>query len=445
VKASLRRFALSFRVALGIAMSRQKRRDALRTPLYANSVYLIANSVVTTVLGFVFWVLVARLYPAEVLGVASALISAAGLLVFIASLGLGMGLIRFLPGAGTGTSALINSSFTLSGLAAVAAAVIFLAGLPLWSPALAFVRQNPIFVAAFITFVTVGTLFNLLTHVLVALRRAEFVFIQGLFAGLVKLGMVVAMVNLFQVFGIFASWGLSIAVALGFGILLLLPRLQLGYRPFLALRKQVSNDMLHFSFANYAGTGLWSLPTWLLPIMIINLLGAETNAYFYVSWSMANLLFAIPLAISMSLFAEGSHQEEILTRDVRKSLKLIVVLLLPAMVIMLVAGDKLILIFGKEYSLEGARLLWILAPSAIPLSINSVYLGIARVKEKQKNIVLVGAAVALGTLGLSYAFISHLGILSPAIGWLVTHTLVALVVLHSLRKSLKTVPTKVIG
>jgi O-antigen/teichoic acid export membrane protein len=445
LKASLRRLALPFKEALSIAMSRQRRRDALRTPLYANSVYLMANSAATAALGFVFWVLVARFYPAETLGLGSALISAAGLLAFVASLGLGTGLIRYLPGAGSGGSALINSSFTLTGLAAVVVGAIFLAGLPLWSPALAFVRENPIFVAAFIAFVVAGTLFSLLTQAIVALRRAQFVLIQGLLAGLVKIGLVVAMASLFQVFGIFASWGLAAAAALGFGILLFLPRLQPGYRPFLAMRRQVSNEMLHFSFANYASTGLWNLPTWLLPIMVVNVLGGEANAYFYVSWAMASLLFAIPLATSTSLFAEGSHQEKMLTRDVRRSLKLILILLLPAIAIMLAAGDKLLLIFGREYSVEGAKLLWILAPSAVPVSINLVYLGIARVKKRLKDIVLVAAAVAVGTLGLSYALIPHLGILSPGVGWLVAHTVVALAVLPRLRSSLRTAPSPVAG
>jgi O-antigen/teichoic acid export membrane protein len=437
VTAVLRRLALTFREAWNIAISRQKRRDVLRTPLYANSVYLMANSAATAVLGFLFWILVARFYPAEALGLGSALISAAGLLAFVASLGLGMGLIRFLPGAGASGPKLINSSFTLTGLAAVAVSVIFIAGLSLWSPALAFVRGNAIFVIAFVAFVVAGTLFSLLTQALVALRKAQFVLIQGLLAGLIKVVLVIAMASLFQVFGIFASWGVSTAAALALGILLFLPRLQPGYRPFPAMHRQVSNEMLHFSFANYTSAGLWNLPTWLLPIIIVNVLGGESNAYFYVSWAMAGLLFAIPSAISISMFAEGSHQEGMLTREVRRSLKLIVILLLPAVVIMLAAGDKLLLVFGREYSVQGAKLLWVLAPSAIPVSVNLVYLGIAQVKKRLKDIVLVAAAVAAGTLGLSYALIPHMGVLGPGVGWLVTHTLVALAVLPRLRGSLR--------
>lgn len=40
-------------------------------------------------MGFVFWIVVARFYPPEVVGLGAALISAAGLLTFVSSLGLG--------------------------------------------------------------------------------------------------------------------------------------------------------------------------------------------------------------------------------------------------------------------------------------------------------------------------------------------------------------------
>jgi len=134
VTAGLRRLALTFREAWSIAVSKQKRRDVLRTPLYANSVYLMADSAATAALAFVFWVLVAGSTPVKRWSLGSALISAAGLLALVASLGSGTGLIRFLPDAGP------------AGLAEVAASVIFTAGLSLWSRALAFARENVIFI-----------------------------------------------------------------------------------------------------------------------------------------------------------------------------------------------------------------------------------------------------------------------------------------------------------
>ena len=70
-------------------------------------------------------------------------------------------------------------------------------------------------------------------------------------------------------------------------------------------------------------------PNLILPIMVLNVLGAEQAAYYYIAYAIAALLFIIPNAISMSLFVEGSHGEA-LKRTVVKSLVTIFSLLFPA-------------------------------------------------------------------------------------------------------------------
>lgn len=65
-----------------------------------------------------------------------------------------------------------------------------------------------------------------------------------------------------------------------------------------------------------------------------------------------------------------------------QSLKFILILLIPATILMIFLGDKLLLIFGEAYSAEGNQLLLVLALSAIPLSINGIYFS----KRKWKRI-----------------------------------------------------------
>lgn len=440
----LRKLWLSFKEMTEIPMSRQK-QEGSGSSLYANSFFLMANSAATNLLGFLFWVVVARFYAADDLGVGSALISVGALLSFIATLGLGTGLIRYLSGARSNASALINSCFTLSSLVALVVAIIFIAGIPLWSPALNLIRGNLLFGGSFVAFIILGTLFSLLSETYIALRRAEFSLIHGSLMGLLKLILVVSLASLFGVFSILAAWTLATAVTIGLGVLLFLTRLQPGYWPMPSLRRQVSNEMVHFSFANYISKGLLYAPGWILPVMVVSLLGGQTNAYFFVSWAMAGLLFAIPLEISTSLFAEGSYQDTHLVRDIKRSFKLILVLILPATVLLVVAGDKLLLVFGREYSQEGARLLWVLAPSVLPLSLNAVYLAIAKVKKRLKDVIIIAVAIAVGTLGLGYILIPHLGILGPAVSWIISQSLVALVVLPRFIKILRSAKAKVSG
>ena len=83
-------------------------------------------------------------------------------------------------------------------------------------------------------------------------------------------------------------------------------------------------------------------------------------AYFYIGWAISGILSMIPVAASLALFAEGSHNEEQLGREIRRSLKLILVILIPAVVILLLVGDKVLLFYGRAYSENAARLLPVL-------------------------------------------------------------------------------------
>ena len=73
----------------------------------------------------------------------------------------------------------------------------------------------------------------------------------------------------------------------------------------------------------------------ILPIMVLNVLGAEQAAYYYIAYAIAALHFMIPNAISMLLFVEGSHGEA-LKRTVVKSLVTIFSLLVPAAAVLAV-------------------------------------------------------------------------------------------------------------
>lgn len=427
---------VTFRDALRVLSSKNGIRSLYEVSLYRNAVYLMVTAVATAVLGLAFWVIVARLYPVSDVGLGSALLSVAGLLSWVGTLGLGYGIIRYLPNL-KDKAGLLNSSFTFAGLATVLVALIFLAGIPLWSPELMFVRQNPLFLASFIVFICAFTLVMIVIQAFVAFRRASFTSANAIVSSLVRIALVIGFASAFKTFGIFASWGLAAVVSLAICLLIFLPRILHGYFPSPSSWKHFNKELLGFSFTNYLSETFWSLPTWILPLLMLNLRGAEANAYFFVAWTISILVLATLNASATSLFAEGSHIEESLGSYIRKALKFTVLLLLPAVVILIALGDKLLLLFGGEYSAEGKELLWILAVGMLPASLNYLYLSAIRVEKKLKDIIFMSVSVALGTLILSYILIPHLGIYGAGVGWLTTHVLIALVVVPKLLRMLK--------
>ena len=142
--------------------------------------------------------------------------------------------------------------------------------------------------------------------------------------------------------------------------------------------------------------------------------------------TLASLLLAISLAISFSLFAEGSYEARSVSRDLKSGFKLIVLLLVPSAAILTVFGGKILLIFGAEYSAEGTQLLRLFTLAIFPVSFNLLYLGVARVEKRLKSLIWVNGVTAVATLVLSYITIDNLGIIGVGVSWLAAQTGVAL-------------------
>ena len=414
--------------AINTITSRRKLKQVAATPLYSNAFYLMLNTAVMALCGFFFWMVVARFYTEAEVGFSSAIISAISLIAAISLVGLNTSLIRFLPQADK-PQELINSCYTLSALVSLVVAGIFIAGLGFWSPALAFIRQNAIFTAAFIIFALLWTLSSLVDSTFIARRRAGFVLSKNTIYSVLKIPLPILFVLFFRTFGIVASWGIAGAVALVISLFLFLPRVQNLYKPAPNLRLGLIKDMRRYSAGNYLANLLSASPAFILPLMVVNLLGAEQNAYFYVAWMIASLLSAIPTSVSQSLFAEGSHFEDKLRENVTKSLKFTFLLLVPAVTVLILVGRWLLLAFGQSYSLNALPLLWILSLSSLPLAINHLYTSILRVKSRLKELMAIWGFIALAVLLVSYLIMPASGIMGIGCAWFGAQAAVAIYVL----------------
>jgi O-antigen/teichoic acid export membrane protein len=192
--------------------------------------------------------------------------------------------------------------------------------------------------------------------------------------------------------------------------------------------------MWHYSGGNYLTSILTAAPPMVLPIMVVNLLGPEQNAYFYIAWTIATLLHGIPVGISLSLFAEGSHFEDKLKENTIKSLKFTFLLLLPAVILLILVGKWLLLAFGRSYSTNGLYLLWILIISSLPIGINYIYTNILRVTNRIKELVIIWGFIAIAMLVASYLAMPATGIMGIGYAWFGVHCVVAIYALAFARR-----------
>ncbi|MEM4268338.1 MAG: oligosaccharide flippase family protein [Candidatus Woesearchaeota archaeon] len=381
--------------------------------LYRNSIYLMISSIILTGFGFFFWTINARLFSSHDVGIATTIISAMSLVATLSSLGLGIALIRFLP-TSIEKNKHINSSIVVVSIAGITLATLFIMHLGWLSPKLLFIKKNLYYGILFIIFVVLQAQSNLIDQIFIALRDTRFVVIKNTLFSIGKLVFPFFLV-VFGAYGIFSSWGLSLFISIIAAMFFLAVKFR--FKPRVVLYDSILKRIFRFSILNYIATILSQLPGLVLPLLITNYLTPIDTAYFYVTMMIATLIFIIPTSVANSLFAEGSYNQIDLKKSIKKSVLLISMLLLPVILLMIVFGRRLLLLFGAEYSNNGYWLLVILAVSAVPQAVRSVYSAILNVKKKIVHLIFLNLVVSFSIIALSVAFV-HKGLFGIAIAWL---------------------------
>jgi acetyltransferase-like isoleucine patch superfamily enzyme len=383
--------------------------------LYQNSLFMMASTAIVSGSGFVFWMIVANLYSDTQVGLATAIISAVTFIMNLSILGLNYSIIRFLPKTKQ-RNHLLSDSFSIVAAASSIAAGLFLYFLPNISPSLLFVREGYGALAFFI-FAVLITLDFFTESIFIALRAGKYIFIKNVLVSLSKLILPLFFVGLGSI-GIFIAWALALSSALLVSFWVLFKKYQFTFAP--AFQKEKLKEMISFSSINFFVGLLGIAPGLILPLLITNTINPETAAYFYVSYMIANLLYTIPFATTQSLFAEGSHDENIFWQSVLKALKLIFILLIPAIVVLILLSNFILLFFGKSYSGEGAMFLQLLAISGIPVAFNYIGLTVLNVKRKMSALLIINLIGTTIILILSYVWREY-SLTGVGFAWLTGH------------------------
>ena len=162
-----------------------------------------------------------------------------------------------------------------------------------------------------------------------------------------------------------------------------------------------------------------------LTLLVINILGAEANAYFYIAWMIAFLITAIPFAIATSLFVEGSHDDSTFIPNAKRALMLSFSLILPVVLIIFLFGRFILSLFGSDYGENGTTLLWFLASSSIPSTFIMVYIIQKRVMKDIKSLTIISLSLLVLQLGLSYILMGYMGITGIGLAVLIANVTIA--------------------
>ncbi|MFZ3382745.1 MAG: oligosaccharide flippase family protein [Candidatus Methanoperedens sp.] len=389
----------------------------------------MATNLLNLILGFFFWIIVARYYTPDEVGTTSALLSSMSLISMISTLGFQTAFIFYLPRDRINASRIINSCMTSSIVASLLFSFIFISGLNIWAPALNYIFKDLKIVMLFAAVTTVMTISGHISSAFIAGRRSSFHMTKEMLFGFFKI-VPLQVFSVFGAIGIFMAWGIGvmIAVIIGFFWLSLVWK---GYLPSPML-DPIIKSMAGYSVGNYLAEIFYALPRLVLPIMIVNLVSAESTGFFYIAMMIGGLLYGIPQAISYSLLAESSDGGELLHK-VKKSIKLNAAILIPGVLFFVFFGKFVLNIFNPLYAKNASITLLILIIAGLPVSINTLFTAVRNAQKRVSSVVKINAGVAVLTFALAYPLSGSSGIEGAAFAFLAANSLAAIVVVYKMK------------
>ncbi|MFB1295919.1 lipopolysaccharide biosynthesis protein [Mycobacterium sp. pW049] len=396
-----------------------------------NTVALIVSTASTGVLGLAFWAVVARLFPAQEVGLASALITSAVLLSTMSTLGIDVLYERFLPVAGTRAPHLLRRGFLLVAGAGVLVGSVLVAVGP----------RDPMFqsgwaMATFPLMVLTLAVFALLDKAAAGLGVARWAAVKNLAHAVAKLAAVAALAIWEQAVTIVLSWTLTAGVAALCTYAVLHRRSRTHPRWQRAADLPPSRQVWSYFGSSFGIASLWSIGPLVVPLIVVTQIGPVANAHFAVTWAMVSALYLMMhLVVSPYVAEVAAHPAQVRSLSWRMVGMLAAVALVASAGLLLV-GPFMLSLAGDEYRSEGGDLL-LLAAAFLPLSaVSAAFEGFARVQRRLALYLSVQALVtvvilagswfgtrAIGVTGVGWAYLAAEGLsalilIGPAIAWL---------------------------
>ena len=383
-----------------------------------NSLALIATKVATLGLGFLFWLVAARVFAPQQVGLAGGVVAAVLLCVQFALLGVGSAVIAMYPEHSATPARLLDTALTTSVLAGAVVGLGFAALAGGAFAELRVVGSQPAYVALFVVMTALGTAGVVLDQISTTLRRGDQALVRGVLNGILSLAAVAALALISGAgsMAIFACWVLGVAAASALGAVQLRATVaRYSYRP--RMERSLIRHLVAVGLPNHALTLADRAPGLLLPVLVTELLSPTANAYWYTVWMMAWVVFIIPVQVGMTLFAEASHRPEAIDALVRHAVRWSLAIGVVASAALALGGGIVLSVLGARYAAAGTGPLRALVCGLVPMAYIQAYYARCRAAARLRE--AVATAVVGGTLTVAAATAAGVasGLTAMAVAW----------------------------
>lgn len=385
--------------------------------LYENSFFIFLGRSLAAFCGLIFWTLATRYYSPTEIGIATALISSLGLVVTFSKLGFDVSLIKFMPVMDR--TKVFNSCLFIISTSSILASLIFLMSVDYIAPQLSFIKKYTIY---FIIFVFLSSITFTTGTTFISIRKGKYYFFQSVIES-IRVPLLIPFA-VFGSLGVFFSQGISIVLSSAVALFFIKKFVDIGFK----FDCDFIKKSYELSIINYVSNIFVDAPTFVMPILILNLLGPKNvSLYFIASTLGTSIYLLLPDAICRSFFVEGSHGLDMRTGLI-KSLTLAYIVLVLEFIFIFFMGSYLLGMLGRIY-LEAAPLLNIYIVVGFFSIIYMIFMPIMNLKMLYLHNIGLNFLRFIFILIFSYIFVSKFGLIGAGYAWALTEIITCSLIL----------------
>jgi O-antigen/teichoic acid export membrane protein len=400
-------------------------RESLEGPIVRNAAALYGTTIITSILGFVYWFVAARLAPAAAVGTASAIQSAAQFLGIFCVIGLNTLLISELAADKSEARSLMLTAAAGVGVVAYIISAGVGIGLASLSSTLREGLNGPGEILIFAVLSALTTVLVLLDDACIGLLRGDLQLRRNAVFAVSKLALLPLLIWVWA-----SQSGMELVIAWFAGLLISLVTLAVQ------LAKLTRGQSSRFDFQrifekrklvmghHWLNLSIQS-PRLVLPVLVAIIVGPKANAAFTAAFLVVSFVNVIPSQLSTVLFALAPGDEEDLHLQVRKTMRICLVISIATAPVFVIFAGLILRIFGHDY-VSATAALAILGFATYPQTIKAHYVAIARVRGRMQNAAmwtLVGGCLEVGFAAVGA--IKH-GLTGLAVAYLIAATIEAI-------------------
>ena len=357
-----------------------RHKDLLR-----NAGSLAATTGLTSLFGFVFWIVADHEFSKAEAGYAIAATNAMQLFGTIGMFGLGTMMIGELPRRLRDRGGLFAASMATSAIGSAILGVIFAVIVGLYftdKNHLPGIGGTPGQVLIFVTGVTLTGATLVFDEGTIGLLRGGVQLWRNMAMSAIKLAVLpVLALFLHDSYGVGISLSFVIATAgsvIPAAIMLTRSGSSIFHRPDWQSLRRLFPVAVNHNWLNLA----MATPSRIIPIVVPLAVGAAQNSAFFDAWMISSLLFMVPVHLGTVLFALASASPEVIAEKLRFVLRISLLIGLPVMAVLAIAAHFALNLFGPGYAELGTVPLWLLIIGYIPQMPRAQFIAVSRATNR---------------------------------------------------------------